>query len=247
MEPLKQQLDDANGFECRRELKVAEFDAVASNYRDLVDENVGITGENSDYFAWYKANYIAKRVASPFASGKVLDYGCGVGLLASHLKRCLPGMQVDGFDVSESSLERIEPTLRSQGVFGSRLDQMGHDYALVILANVLHHIKPNERHKVIAEAASQLCPGGRIVIFEHNPLNPLTKWAVSHCPFDEGVQLLPSSEVRALCSTEFQSVLTDYIVFFPRWLKWLRGFERFLSWCPAGAQHATVGCRDQVG
>jgi hypothetical protein len=79
-----------------------------------------------------------------------------------------------------------------------------------------------------------------MVIFEHNPLNPLTKWAVSQCPFDEGVQLLPSSEVRALCSTEFQSVQTDYIVFFPRWLKWLRAFERFLRWCPAGAQHATV-------
>jgi 2-polyprenyl-3-methyl-5-hydroxy-6-metoxy-1,4-benzoquinol methylase len=219
---------------------VAEFDRVATDYRDLVDESVGITGENSDYFAGYKANYIVEHVACRSASGKVLDYGCGVGLLADHLKRRLPAIQVDGFDVSESSLERIEPTLRSQGVFTSRLDQLGQSYELVVLANVLHHVKPEERPNVISEAASHLCPGGRMVIFEHNPLNPLTRWAVSHCPFDEGVALLWSSEVCALCSTELHLVRTDYIVFFPRWLKGLRGFERFLSWCPAGAQHATV-------
>jgi 2-polyprenyl-3-methyl-5-hydroxy-6-metoxy-1,4-benzoquinol methylase len=223
-----------------QELKVAEFDTVAANYEELVDGSVGITGENSDYFAAYKANYIAGRVASHGASGKVLDYGCGVGLLARHLKRCLPGRQVDGFDVSESSLERIEPVLRSQGVFTSKLEKLGRDYSVVVLANVLHHVKPDGRRAVISEAASRLIAGGKLVIFEHNPLNPLTRWAVSHCPFDEGVVLLPSREVRELCAGSLPSARTEYIVFFPRWLAWLRPLERFLVWCPAGAQHATV-------
>ena len=221
----------------------AEFDAVAANYRQMVDENVQITGENSDYFATYKASYIARNVIRGEGSGKILDYGCGVGLLVRHLKRCLPDMQVDGYDISTSSLERIDPDLRKQGVFTSELGVLGYDYDVMVVANVLHHVRSEERHSLIAEAASHLAPGGKMVIFEHNPLNPLTKWAVSHCPFDEGVALLPANEVRSLCSNHFRIRQTDYIVFFPSWLNWLRPFERLLGWCPAGAQHATVACR----
>ena len=221
----------------------AEFDAVAANYRQMVDENVQITGENSDYFAAYKANYIARNVIRRERPGKILDYGCGVGLLVRHLKRCLPDMQVDGYDISTSSLERIDPDLRKQGVFTSELGVLGYDYDVMVVANVLHHVRSEERHSLIAEAASHLAPSGKMVIFEHNPLNPLTKWAVSRCPFDEGVVLLPANEVRSLCSNDFRIRQTDYIVFFPSWLNWLRPFERLLGWCPAGAQHATVACR----
>ena len=222
---------------------MSEFDAVASNYRELVDESIQMTGENSEYFAAYKASYIARNVVKP-GVGKILDYGCGVGQLAMQLKRRLPEKQIDGFDVSETSLERIEPALRSQGVFTSRAQGLEGDYEIVLLANVLHHVKTGERREVISEAASHVGPGGRMVIFEHNPLNPLTRRAVSRCPFDEGVVLLPSGEVRALCASVLRAPRMDYIVFFPRWLAWLRPLERFLGWCPAGAQHVTICGRE---
>jgi 2-polyprenyl-3-methyl-5-hydroxy-6-metoxy-1,4-benzoquinol methylase len=224
------------------ELIVAEFDAVASNYEQLVDGSIGITGENSDYFAAYKARYVANHVAdaSDGSEVKVLDYGCGVGLLSGHLKQCLPHKQIDGFDVSQSSLLRIDPFLRSEGVFTSKLADLGHDYGILLLANVLHHVNPNQRRAVISEAASHLAPGGKLVIFEHNPLNPLTRWAVAHCPFDEGVVLLPAREVSSLLSSGLELLRRDYIVFFPKWLSWLRAFDGFLNWCPAGAQHVTI-------
>jgi 2-polyprenyl-3-methyl-5-hydroxy-6-metoxy-1,4-benzoquinol methylase len=243
MSGTKEHCDGSSASETEARYQRAEFDIVAANYRQMVDESVGITGENSDYFAAYKANYITRRVASRHASGKILDYGCGVGLLARHLKRCLPGMQLDGFDVSETSLEQIEPGLRSQGIFTSSLEKLGRDYDVIVLANVLHHVKPEERRALIEEAVSRLAPGGKMVIVEHNPLNPLTRWAVSRCPFDEGVTLLPANEVRSLCTDPLRFSQTDYIVFFPQWLSWVRPFERFLGWCPAGAQHATVACR----
>jgi 2-polyprenyl-3-methyl-5-hydroxy-6-metoxy-1,4-benzoquinol methylase len=227
------------------EFIVAEFDAVASNYEQLVDGSIGFTGENSDYFAAYKARYIATAVlgASDGDNAKILDYGCGIGLLSEHLKQCLSDKQIDGFDVSDSSLSRIDPALCSQGVFTSRLADVGQDYGIIILANVLHHVKPNERRAVISEAASHLATGGKLVIFEHNPLNPLTRWAVAHCPFDEGVVLLPSSEVGSLLAPGLEFLRRDYIVFFPKWLSGLRVFERFLNWCPAGAQHVTIARR----
>ncbi|MGC1965960.1 MAG: class I SAM-dependent methyltransferase [Candidatus Acidiferrales bacterium] len=221
---------------------VAEFDAVASNYEQLVDGSIGISGENSDYFAAYKARYVSKRVAgaSDGTGLRILDYGCGVGLLSSQLKQCLPQAQIDGFDVSENSLSRVELALRSQGVFTSRLADIAQDYGIIILANVLHHVNPNERPALISQVASHLAPGGKLAIFEHNPLNPLTRWAVAHCPFDEGVVLLAAGEVGSLLASGLEFLRRDYIVFFPKWLSGLRVFESFLNWCPAGAQHVTV-------
>src|ERR1700722_7701549 len=98
-----------------QEPKVAEFDAVAGTYHSLGDESSGITGENSVYFAADKAHYLASHAAAGGASGKILDYGCGVGLLARQLKRHLPAMQVGGYDVSASSPERTAPGRMAPG------------------------------------------------------------------------------------------------------------------------------------
>jgi 2-polyprenyl-3-methyl-5-hydroxy-6-metoxy-1,4-benzoquinol methylase len=217
-----------------------EFDAFARNYPDLVTDSVRISGESSDYFAKYKASYMAREIGS---AARILDYGCGVGLLASHLKRAFPESRVDGFDLSEESLQRVDPFLRAQGVFTADASELAHDYEVIVIANVLHHVRPAERQRLVQDVSERLVSGGKLVIFEHNPLNPLTRWAVSQCPFDEGVRLLSANEVRSLCSGQLCCPRTAYIVFFPRWLAWLRAFEPFLKWCAAGAQHATISCR----
>jgi 2-polyprenyl-3-methyl-5-hydroxy-6-metoxy-1,4-benzoquinol methylase len=220
---------------------LAEFDTVAVNYRELVDHNVRVTGESSDYFAAYKAEYVARKVA-PGAGGKLLDYGCGVGLLSKHLKNRLGETRIDGFDVSRDSLSRVDESLLRQGTFSTDPTELGHDYEVVVLCNVLHHVKPDGRQDVIREAASRLAAGGKLVVFEHNPINPVTRWAVSQCSFDEDAILLPSGETQTYFRrSELRLLWREYIVFFPRWLAWLRPTEPSLHWCPLGAQYVVVG------
>jgi 2-polyprenyl-3-methyl-5-hydroxy-6-metoxy-1,4-benzoquinol methylase len=222
---------------------LAQFDTVAANYQELVDHNVRVTGESSDYFARYKAEYVARKVA-PRAGGKLLDYGCGVGLLSSHLKRHLGAMRIDGFDVSKDSISRVNESLLRQGTFSTDLDELGHGYDVIVLCNVLHHVEPDDRQKVIREASSHLARDGKLVVFEHNPINPLTRWAVSQCSFDEDAILLPIRETRAYFQpNELRLLWRDYIVFFPRWLAWFRPLEPFLGWCPLGAQYVFVTSR----
>ncbi len=221
---------------------MASFDSVAANYEQLVTKNVWITGESSDYFAAYKAAYIARRIP-PRWGAKILDYGCGVGLLSGHLKRTFPSAQVDGFDVSSESVERISEELVKQGTFSSTLDRLGHAYDVVVISNVMHHVKLEDRQDLVLEAGSRLAVGGRLVIFEHNPINPLTRWAVSECPFDEDAVLLPAGETQGYIKRSLRFLLRDYIVFFPRWLAWFRAMEPFLRRCPLGAQYALVAER----
>jgi hypothetical protein len=50
----------------------AKFDQYATNYTELVDQSVSISGEGSEYFSEYKARYLARLVGRDFA-GRILD------------------------------------------------------------------------------------------------------------------------------------------------------------------------------
>jgi 2-polyprenyl-3-methyl-5-hydroxy-6-metoxy-1,4-benzoquinol methylase len=222
---------------------VSEFDQFSGTYAQLVDASIAITGETSEYFASYKAKFIAQQVISQ-PDCKILDYGCGVGLVCGQIKKYLPAARVEGYDVSEASLERVDPSLRAQGIFASRISALSGNYDVVLFANVLHHIEPKDRQGAVSEAVELLGRGGTLVIFEHNPRNPLTRRAVDRCAFDENALLLPPRESRAyLERSGLQGVRLDYIVFFSHGLRWLRTFEKFLGWCSLGAQYVVQGIR----
>lgn len=221
----------------------AEFDAFASTYQEYLNHSVRISGDTSDYFAGYKAAYIVRNLAP--SGGKVLDYGCGIGLLASHLKSSFPNVQIDGFDISQDCVNQIDQRLAQQGVFTSNLNETANSYDVVVLSNVLHHVKPAERRNLILQIKSRLAKNGKLVVFEHNPINPLTRWAVSQCVFDQDAILLSGWDMLSCMRDAGLRVLRhDYVVFFPRYFAWLRPLEPFLRWCPMGAQRAVIVGRE---
>jgi SAM-dependent methyltransferase len=219
------------------------FDAFAADYEGILDRAVALSGESSSYFAEYKARYLAS-VMPPGFAGRVLDFGCGVGLLSACMRRLWPLARIDGFDVSEESLGRVAPALAGAGLFTSDLGRLSRDYDLVVLGNVLHHIAPADRRSTVCDLALRLAPRGRLAIVEHNPANPLTRRTVARCPFDDGVELLPARESTGhLAAAGLRLLRRDYIVFLPRPLAWLRPLEPHLAWLPLGAQYAALGER----
>ena len=87
-------------------------------------------------------------------------------------------------------------------------------------------------------------PGGVVALFEHNPLNPLTRLAVSRCEFDEGVELLGPGEAAALLSDAGLTPLERrYIVFFPWPRPRAMRLEAHLGRLPLGAQHVVAARR----
>src|SRR5262249_268638 len=162
------------------------------SYRELVTQSVRVSGEPSEYFAAYKARYLSRRFLAAKID-KALDYGCGIGALADQLKLAAPNVRIDGFDPSQECLDCWAPRLRAQGRFSCELDSLESNYDLIVIANVLHHVRPTEREDVLRKVFGKLAPAGQVVIFEHNPINPFTRWAVSQCPFDDDAVLLKSS------------------------------------------------------
>jgi len=217
-----------------------QFDAVAHTYKEALDKSITISGEHGEYFAEVKARHLATIVGLEF-DGKVLDFGCGIGMLSRFLVQQFPFSKLHGYDVSELSIENMDPMVASRGKFTSDQRGLDWDYDLVVVANVMHHVPVGARLRVVVELCNRLARFGRLVVFEHNPANPATRWAVNHCSFDADAVLLWPKDMRDYCKrANLKLTRQDYIVFFPRWLAWLRPIERSLRWCPLGAQYVLV-------
>ena len=82
------------------------------------------------------------------------------------------------------------------------------------------------------------------MIFEHNPLNPLTRRAVAGCEFDRDAVLLRRSESeRLLRGAGLRDPEGAYIVFFTRDSERLQRVERLLGGVPLGAQYVVSALR----
>jgi SAM-dependent methyltransferase len=179
-------------------ISTAEFDSYADPFEELLAHSLKISMDKPEYFAAYKASCLT-RMAPPDVE-RVLDHGFGIGMLSTKLKLQFPKAQADGFDPSPGSLVRLNPALLAQGSFEFDSNSLGSGCDLIVMANVLHHVKPVKRQSLISDVASRLAPGGRLVVFEYNPLNALMRWAVAQCVFDEDAILLPCRE-SILCFT----------------------------------------------
>jgi hypothetical protein len=85
---------------------------------------------------------------------------------------------------------------------------------------------------------------GRVVVFEHNPLDPVTRFVVACTPIDRDAILLHADEARrGLRAARFADIRTDYLMFLPPRLKHLAMLEAALGWLPLGAQYAVTARR----
>src|SRR5262249_2235541 len=103
-----------------------EFDKFAGEYSSILNKNVAVSGEGCAYFARYKAQYL-HRILPALSSGKILDFGCGVGLLCGFLKEYFPKVQLHGFDISEASVEKVSSDLKRVGCFTSDISELSRD------------------------------------------------------------------------------------------------------------------------
>ena len=223
----------------------AEFDQFAQSYRDVHAANIAITGEEPEYFADYKMRdfaQAARAVGAP-ALGRFLDFGSGVGASVTPFTRHLPGAQLVCADVSHDSLAESE---RQHGPLAEYLHMPEGRLTLpdasldgAFACCVFHHIPDKDHGSALQELRRVLRPGAPLMIFEHNPLNPLTVRAVNTCPLDENAVLISGSEMKRRCVQHgFHGARVEYRVFFPAALRGLRPLESGLRWLPLGAQYA---------
>ena len=228
---------------------MSSFDAYAGSYQEAVERSIGFSGQGLDHFTRRKADELislADRHMCEPRRVKALDVGCGVGCTDRYVAGAFG--ELHGVDVAAEAVERARrdnPEVQYAVSDGSSLPYSDGGFDLVFAICVAHHVEPVDRPRWAAELARVVRPGGVVALFEHNPLNPLTRLAVSRCEFDEGVELLGPGEAAALLSDAGLTPLERrYIVFFPGRRPRAMRLEAHLGRLPLGAQHVVAARRD---
>lgn len=164
------------------------FDEIAGEYDESLPPHV-------------VEHYIVKRVGRVkelLGSGKVLDVGCGTGVLAGRL--AAEGYDLTGVDPSEGMLEEARRNVAGATfVQGDGTDLPFEDdvFDLTYCVAVMHHVAaaPDVK-KTLAEMVRVTRPGGQIMVWDHNPRNPYWKHLMARVPQDDGSErLIPEAEV----------------------------------------------------
>lgn len=220
-----------------------DFDEYANDYRSIHTDNVKISGADSFYFAEHKVQQLVQSEGE-IGDVKMLDIGCGDGVTELFLHKYLPAWKVEAIDVSEKSIARaIEkkiPNANFSVYDGRQVPFVDNSFDIVFIAAVMHHIDFSLHESLLKEIFRVLKPGGRLYLFEHNPLNPVTRYLVNTCVFDKDAKLLGYNySNKLLKNASFRNIEKKFILFFPRSgvLARLIKLEDKLGWLPLGGQY----------
>jgi ubiquinone/menaquinone biosynthesis C-methylase UbiE len=107
---------------------------------------------------------------------RMLDAGCGTGMMALRIAAQYPGCTVQGVDISPRMIAAARRDAEQQGLavdfrVGSILDlpYPGESFDVVITNIMYHHLDLAEKRQAVAEIARVLTPGGRYVSAEFGP------------------------------------------------------------------------------
>jgi ubiquinone/menaquinone biosynthesis C-methylase UbiE len=219
-----------------------DFDEYARDYRSVHTENIAISGVDSFYFVEMKVKLLQQYEKNGYLN--ILDVGCGDGATELYMHRHFPNWKLTAIDVSEKSIKEARKKNIPNSIFklydGLQLPFDNDSFDVVYIANVFHHIDFAVHHKIMAEVTRVLKKEGRLYLFEHNPLNPVTRHLVNTCIFDKEAVLLKYSYIQQLLGESgFSAIKKSFIIFFPRKKIWklLIAFEKYLTWLPFGGQY----------
>ncbi len=169
-------------------MSVSHFDDIAGEYDESLPAHV-------------VEHYLVKRtqfVLDNCPRGRGLDVGCGTGVLAERLAAA--GYEMTGVDPSAGMLDvmrRRTSAVTPVEAPGDALPFEDGSFDMLITVAALHHIATPEGVKGTLGEMVRVCrPGGRIVIWDHNPRNPYWKILMARVPQDTGEErLIPEHEV----------------------------------------------------
>jgi SAM-dependent methyltransferase len=163
-----------------------DFDAIADIYDGVFPSHV------QEHYLQRRVRYI--RQHAPAATA--IDVGAGTGILAERLADT--GMDVVALDPFPGMLEQLRrrrPGVQTVVAHGEAIPFPDDSFDLAYSVAVMHHIAdPGKVRRTLAEMVRVTRPGGRILIWDHNPRNPYWPNLMKRVPQDVGSERLASME-----------------------------------------------------
>jgi ubiquinone/menaquinone biosynthesis C-methylase UbiE len=223
-----------------------EFDRYRESYDQAVNRAIAFSGQKVEAFTRAKAQDLLRTIASHFDSAKrlsVLDVGCGIGNYHPFLTPVVGS--VSGVDVSSACIAKAQernPAVSYSVYDGGRLPYPDGNFDVAFCICVIHHVPPDRWQQFVNEMRRVTRAKGLIVVYEHNPMHPLTRKVVRDCEFDRDAVLLTMAQSRALLENAgCAEVTTRSILTLPPMGAFVERLDGLFARLPFGSQYRAIG------
>jgi cyclopropane fatty-acyl-phospholipid synthase-like methyltransferase len=145
---------------------------------------------------------------------KVLDIGCGTGVLLEHLN---DSIEYHGVDMEESYIQHAQEKYGDRGKFyvqrvGTDVKEEWLNYFDAINAHgLIHHLNDDDIHVLLKGARDYLAPNGKIITIDavyYDGQSSFSKWIVSK---DRGQNVKTKEQYIEIANQYFSRVETELI------------------------------------
>jgi SAM-dependent methyltransferase len=175
-----------------------DFDVIAGIYDGVFPPHI------QEHYLARRTRYLLRQARGNAA----LDVGAGTGVLAERLHDFgLAVVALDPFPQMLAQLQRRRSDIPVVVAQGDDIPYPDNAFDLTYSVAVMHHIaEPGLVQRTLAEMVRVTRPGGRIVVWDHNPLNVYWPLLMRRVPQDNGAErLVPMrelvSDLRAVGAT----------------------------------------------
>jgi ubiquinone/menaquinone biosynthesis C-methylase UbiE len=138
---------------------------------------------------------------------RVLEIGCGDGVMAASLREVMPNIELLGIDPGIADPGRMyegdRRGIEFRKVLTTQLLEEGvAPFDLIVICDVLHHVQEADREQVLLDAAALTAPGGTVAVkdWERRPGigSSMAYYADRWVSGDATVRFMPLDEINGL-------------------------------------------------
>lgn len=125
---------------------------------------------------WWSAPFAALEAHVP-TSGRILEVGCGRGLLCTYLALARPDRIVLGVDIDQAKIEQAAGVARKVPGLDFAVTASGAvpggPWDAILVVDMLYLMPARQQRELLAAAVTELAPGGMLLIKE---MSPTPRW-----------------------------------------------------------------------